>query len=563
MTSTGVSEPITSTPLLCGNTSLPVVSGGAVSPLYYSPTGVTSLKPFVFGASAATPTVPAFAKGASMTYGSTMRVFGDPALVCYGLDANGVHGPTPDVLRDQFEGVNYSPTLKTQFNSSVVLTTFHVPTSSTDFYGYTVDVSIPAKPANVDCASADCNFALLEGFDASIFDTAANADHSAGWCLASAGATSCPGTANAGGINLNYATFNTNGLPALTATGASVTTYHFVVKRFFRSGVTALPVSAGPVAIAALFSPFDFDENFIGDNVAVGYGNTPPAVVQSGDAWTLFSGKLGALAENTDSGALTFNITDFDTAETGLNLKAAVTLNLAGLQVPVTPTCTLTSSPGATPVNRTCTMDVNFASATWWDAFVDSPYKGQGNLFATDPGGVGASASIVATDAAGKSSAAVNVPIHVQSKVNSAPLVAFGGAMPSAPDSKQGGTSFPTYSCSVAADNCGGTFNVVEMGGLISALPGPAAAFDELISQTTDVNSVVCGQSGEQDAIFANQPVAQLSAPTSFDLLFQLKTPLVTGSSLCTITITDQMAAFPAGESAQISAKQFRIVVNP
>jgi hypothetical protein len=273
MTGTGVSEPIASTPVLCGNTSAPTVVYGQVSPIYYSPTGITSLSPFVFGASAAFPSVPAFAQGASMIYGSTMRVLGDPALVCYGLDANGVHSPTPGVLRDEFEGVNYSPTLKAQFNSSVVLTTFHVPTSGADFYGYTIDVSIPAKPANIDCAHADCNFALLEGFDTSLFDTNPNADHTAGWCLASAGATSCPGTANAGGINLNYATFNTNGLPALTATGASVTTYHFVVKRFFRFGVTALPVSGGPVAIAALFSPFDLDENFIGDNVAVGCGN--------------------------------------------------------------------------------------------------------------------------------------------------------------------------------------------------------------------------------------------------------------------------------------------------
>jgi hypothetical protein len=35
------------------------------------------------------------------------------------------------------------------------------------------------------------------------------------------------------------------------------------------------------------------------------------------------------------------------------------------------------------------------------------------------------------------------------------------------------------------------------------------------------------------------------------------------GSSLCTVTITDQMAAFPAGESAKTTAKQFRIVVSP
>jgi hypothetical protein len=566
-----VSEPITSTPLLCGNTSMPstLVNGG-VSPLYFSPTGVTSLNPFVFGASAANPTQPAFAVGANMIYGSTMRVVGDPALVCYGLDASGMHGPTPGVLRDEFEGVNYSPTLNVAFNSSVVLTTFHVPTSSTDFYGYTVDVSIPAKPANVDCTQADCNFALLEGFDSSIFDTAANADHSAGWCLASAGATSCPGTANAGGINLNYATFFTNGLPALTATGPSVTTYHFVVKRFFRSGVTALPVSDSPVAIAALFSPFDFDENFIGDNVSAGYGNTPPAVVQSGDTWTLFSGKLGALAENTDSGALTFNITDSDTPETGSNLRAAVTLNLAGLQVPVAPNCTLTSG-GGTPVNRTCTIDVNFADPNWWNASVDAAYQGQGNLFATDPGSVAASVSIVATDAANKSSAAVTLPIHVQSKVNSAPAVNMSAAFLPVADSFQANALIPTYTCSASANTCGSR-GYVAFPVAVTALPGPAAAFDELATQTTAVvayagagangGNVQCAS--ESGAIFQtnfNPLVLATAVANTYEMDFILTT--TAGSSLCTVTITDQMAAFPAGESAKTTAKQFRIVVSP
>ncbi|HET7065331.1 MAG TPA: hypothetical protein VFI49_13755 [Rudaea sp.] len=583
MTSTGVSEPITSTPLLCGDTSAPTVVYGQVSPLYYSPNGVTSLKPFVFGASATDPTTPASARGASMSFdGSTMRVLGDPALVCYGLDANGVNGPTPGVMRDQFEGPNYSPTQKISFNSSVVLTVFHVPTSPTDFYGYTIDVTIPQLPASyasmclppVGTGTApngiDCNFALIEGFDTSFFEASAGLATSGQWCLAPAGVQSCASPAPPGGttpafgdININYSNYAQTGI----SLGASIAPapakqFHFVAFRKFASNVTSLSAVTSPLVITALFSPFDLDENFIGDNVSAGYANSPPAVVQSGDAWTVFSGKLGALAENTDSGSLSFNITDSDTPETGSTLKADVTLNLAGLQIPVTPNCTLTSA-GGTPVNRTCTIDVNFADPNWWNASVGAAYQGQGNLFATDPGGVGASASIVAMDAAGKSSAAVNVPIHVQSKVNSAPLVAFGGVMPSAPDSKQGGTSYPTYSCSVAANNCGGTFNVVQMNGVISALPGPAAAFDELASQTTDVNSVVCGQSGEQDAIFVNQPVAELSAPTSFDLLFQLKTPLVTGSSLCTVTITDQMAVFPAGESAQISAKQFRIVVTP
>lgn len=564
-----VSEPVTSAPLLCGTTSAPsTYASQAVSPIYYGP---NSLQPFVFGASALTPTVPAAAPGASvMMSGSTMQVISDPALVCYGLDVNGVPGPTPGVMRDQFEGVNYSPTLNTSFNSSVVLTVFHVPTSSTDFYGYTVDVTIPARPANVNCSTMDCNFALLEGFDSSVFATNSGATHpDEGWCIGSAGSTACSSSTVEGGINLNYSTWANSVLPHLVASGASPASYRFVVKRYLASGVTSLPTSGGPVAIAALFSPFDFDENYIGDNVAVGYGNTPPAVVQSGDTWTTFSGKLGALAENTDSGSLTFNITDPDTAESGgQNLTATVTLNLGGLIVPATPVCSVISGSGA--ANRQCTLDINFADPNWWNASVDPSYDGLGNVFATDPGGASASASIVAKDSLGKVSALVSVPIHVQSKVNNPPLVS--ASLPAVADSFQGNALIPTFTCSVSANSCG-TRGFVDLPSVLTAAPGPAAAFDELASQTTAVVPYAGGDANggnvqcasESGTIFAtngNPLVGASSAANSYDANFFLNNPATVGSSLCTVTITDKMAAFPAGESAQTATKQFRVVVN-
>jgi len=570
-----VQEPLTANPLLCGTTSAPTTNQNLVSPIYYSPNGLPSATPFVFGAAPATPNTQAIAKGGSVSMlGSTMQLVGDPALVCYGLDANGVHGPTPGVMRDEFEGATYSPTLQTTFNSSVVLTVFHVPANSSDFYGYTVDVSIAAAPVGANCGVNDCNFALLEGFDSSVFATNSSATHpDEGWCIGSAGSTACTTSTVEGGININYSTWPNSFLPHLV-TGATPLSYRFVVKRYFAPGVTTLPASSAPLAIAALFSPFDMDENFIGDNVSAGYANSAPAVVQTDGTWTTFSGKLGALAENADSGALTFNITDFDTPETGSTLKAAVTLNLAGLQVPVTPNCTLTSAQGATPVNRTCTVDVNFADPNWWNASVDVAYQGQGNLFATDPGGVGASASIVATDAAGKSSAAVSVPVHVQSKVNSAPVVSISAALlPTLADSFQANALIPTYSCSTSANSCGSR-GFVDLFSAVSAKPGPAAAFDELATQTTAVTPYTgAGANGgnvqcatESGSIFPTNgnPLVQATAlANTYDMNFFLNNPATVGSSLCTVTITDQMAAFPAGESAQITAKQFRIVVNP
>ena len=137
--------------------------------------------------------------------------------------------------------------------------------------------------------------------------------------------------------------------------------------------------------------------------------------------------------------------------------------------------------------------------------------------------------------------------------------------MPSAIDANQGGASFPTYSCSVAANNCGATFHIVELDGLIAAIPGPAAAFDELASQTTAIASLNCGLLGENSPIFANVPIAQPTqgSSTNYDVLFQLTSPLTVGSSLCTVTITDQASGgFPNGETAKTSSSTFRVVVG-
>jgi len=578
-----VAEPTTATPLLCGNTSAPASAYAPISPIYYSPTGVGPQKPFVFGASAATPTVPAFALGASMAYGDTMQLVGDPSLVCYGLDANGVHGPTPHTFLDAFEGPQFSPATKTVLNSSVTLTVFHVPTSGSDYYGYAVDVNIPALPAGIaaTCAPAgtvDCNFALLEGFDTSVFST--NSGHSdEGWCIGSAPGTSCITSVVNGGININYSNW-TNGVVRLNA-DTGVHTFRFIVKRYFQSGVSAMPANGGPVAIAALFSPFDLEEPAIADNVSIGYGNTPPSVVQSGDAWSTFSSHLSTLAENTDSGVLAFNITDADTAEPGAGpfLRAAVTLNLNGLSVPVTPTCSVVAGSGA--ANRQCTLDVNFANPTWWDSAVSDTYKGQGNLFATDPGGVSASASIVVTDSLGKVGAPVSLPLHVASTVNSAPVVSINAPFALAVDPHDNG-SYPTYTCSVSAGagagGCGapGRGNIEPvLNGAVGALPGPAAAFDELFTQTTAVVPYVDPNDGFTNVNCVAEQATPVFVPSggpiaagsggSFNLDFVLPglAPVTSVSTLCTITITDAMASFPAGESPKTTARQFRIVVNP
>jgi len=570
---------VTATPLLCANTAVPTTSPAVlINSIYYSAHGSTGTSPlpFVFGASSTTPAVSMQAAGATQVGydGSQVQFAGDPldALVCYGLDANGVHRMTRDLFFSDFE-----PAV---FNSTAVVSVFHLPTNAADYYGYTIDVTIPPLPGGTSCSTngLGCNFALVEGYDTSVFATA-----NGQWCLAPAGAQSCfapppsGGTAPAyGNINLNYSNYPTTAFLAAPVVPALAKQYHFVAFRYFKQGVSALPASGAPVVMAALFSPLDLGENKLDDNVAVGnnqLANVAPGVVQDA-AYTTFVAKLASLQENTDSGALTFDISDPDTVEPngGPYLDATVNFNLPnGIKVPVTPNCTLNSTAGATPVNRSCTLNIALSKGSFWDASVDATYQGQFSNFATDvvdgtyAVGIAASAQIVVIDSAGKSSMPLSSAIHVNSIKNDPPIVTFGTAMPSMSDPKQSGTLYPTYSCSVSANSCGATFHVVDLVGVITLQPGPEAAFDELASQSTAVNDVQCGQLEEANPIFANAPVVTpiSGSQTNYDVTFQLIANVsATGSSLCKATFTDVMQAFPNGESAVTTDSYFRVVVN-
>jgi len=63
------------------------------------------------------------------------------------------------------------------------------------------------------------------------------------------------------------------------------------------------------------------------------------------------------------------------------------------------------------------------------------------------------------------------------------------------------------------------------------------------------VMDVQCGLSGENNPIFTNAPVVTQSAgsPTSYDVIFQLTSPPTAGSSLCSVSFTDQANSFPNG----------------
>lgn len=589
---------VTANPLLCANTAAATgATPTAIAPVYYSANGSvgTSPLPFVFGAASGSSATSAVAYGATnfLYNGNQVQFGGDPldALVCYGLDANGVHKLTRDLFADGFEVPGSDGLIG---NSTVTVSVFHLPAGApNNYYGYTVDVNIPSLPANLPAnetcgvGALDCDFALVEGYDTSVFEPSQG-----GWCLASAGAQSCPGQPTPGDINISYLNYGTTTSLTAPVGSAQALQAHFVVLRYFASGVTALPSSGAPVVMAALFSPLDLLENKLDDNVATGnntLANLAPSVSNDSTLGTA----LIALQENTDSGTLSFDITDPDTVESSGNLlSATVVLNLPnGIQVPVAADCsTLTSPAGQVPVNRTCTLDIPLNNATYWDASVASQYQGQFNDVATDTtngtyaSGVSAGVQIVVTDSAGKSSAPVSLPMHIFSSKNDAPVVTFDAVQwPSQLDANDNNT-YPTYTCSVGSNTCGtpdrGTIEVIPSANF-NAPPGPRAAFDELSTQITDLvpytdpndsfTNVQCTSEQATPVFVTNGgPIVAPATGSQFGLSFVISAtaPAAVVSTLCTVSLIDAMAGstpppFPNSESAAAAAQKFRIVVNP
>ena len=587
---------VTANPLLCGNTAAATgASPIGIMPIYYSANGSVgaSPQPFVFGAAAASPATSAIAYGATnVVYdGSQMRFGGDPldALVCYGLTTsdgvNFVHKVTRDLFADDFEAPGTSGILG---NSSVALNVIQLPTGANgNYYFYTIDVTIPPLPAGTDCNVLDCDFALIEGIDSSIFDTSNTISQ---WCLAQTGnPTACGptggGTPPVGGnININFSNYSAYGSSTFMRAPiapAPAKVLHFFVYRKLLTGVT-LPTSGAPVAMAALFSPRDLEENKLDDNVATG-NNTLANVAPSVTTDSTFTNAVAALQENTDSGTLTFTVSDPDSPESVGNLLTAnVTLNLpGGISVPVTPNCGLPTPITTLPVTRTCTIDIPLNNSTYWDTSVAAQYQGQFNDVATDitvgstnTSLASASIQIVATDAQGKNSSAVSTPVHIFSTKNDAPIVTVDtNQLP--PDS--GNNNYPTWTCSAGTTNSCGTAAgryLIYLTSALSGTPGPVAAFDELAAQTTAVVPYAGGDANggnvqcvlESGSIFTTNgnPIVAVSSGNSYDDSFQLTNPPTVGSALCTLTMADvESGGFPNSESAATAQSTFRIVVNP
>jgi len=263
---------VTATPLLCANTSPPNLSPSVtLDATYYSEMGVSNVpaRPFVFGAASISPETSVSAQGITqISYdGELIQFSGDPldSLVCYGLDSRGAHKVTRNLFNGDFEPTN--------FNSSLTVSVFHLPASAGDWYGYTIDITIPPLPAGTNCGpnGLDCNFALIEGYDTSVFAT-----ENGQWCLAPTGAQTCispppiGGSAPAyGDIRIDYSNYDASASLSAPIAPEPAKQYHFVALRYLRTGVSS-PPSGVPLVIASLFSPLDLEENELNDNVAVG-----------------------------------------------------------------------------------------------------------------------------------------------------------------------------------------------------------------------------------------------------------------------------------------------------
>jgi hypothetical protein len=594
---------VTANPLLCGNTAAATgASPTGITPVYYSAYGSVGAlpQPFVFGAAAATPTVSSVAYGATnLVYnGSQVQFGGDPldALVCYGLASSDgvtfVRKTTRDLFADDFEVPGSSGILG---NSSVALNVIQLPNAgNNNYYFYTIDVTIPPLPAGTDCNVLDCDFALLEGYDTSVLDPSSTSSQ---WCLAqTSNPTACGPSGGGtppvgGGININFSNYSTFGSATFLRAPiapAPAKVLHFYVYRKLLTGVT-LPASGAPVVMAALFSPRDLEENKLDDNVATGnntLANAAPIV--SDDA--AFTTAVSQLSEAADSASLSFTIQDPDSSQGSGTLSATANLTIAGqVNVMLPVSC---SAPSGNPLASTCSLTVPLGSDPGgiWDTACGtldpnpvSPPSTCYLDFATDPGNVAANMQIVVTDALGKPSQPVTVPVVISSSDNDAPVISFdANLLPATLDSNDSAT-YPTWTCSVSgspAPACGTSSHGiidVTITSVLDALPSPISAFDELSAQSTAVvpysdpndsyTDVQCTKE-QADAVFATNggPVVSAGTGTAYGMNFWLPAtaPTSTVSALCILTMTDvESGGFPNSESAATAQSTFRIVVNP
>lgn len=516
-----------SQPFLCGSTGTPATNAANKIDVTF-PGANPGQGNFLFGALSSSAQVPQPGLGAWTFSPASGLVIGtsDPTLVCYSLDATGARKMTPDLFLDTFETPDP--------DASVRISVAQLPTAANFYsYQYFIDVAIP-----VVSTTQATSFRLRDGYDSSVFTP------NTYYCDVPAGTTSCPGATTSGNVDVAIP------VPANTAYRR-----RFIVQRQIPNTAT-LPSSGAPLVLSALFGPPGLERR-LDNNVAQGFA----AISDMAPVVNTSATDLSGISEGQSKLGVSFTVTDDTSEQPGQLLGATVSIDFNGTTVSGPADCTTVSgsAPMSAPVTRTCTFDVVTPSAN---------FATDGATAGTFANGVSASVNIVATDRLGQASAPASLPLHVASADNDAPVFTlFATAVPDPQNN-----NMPTITCSLAdtlTQPCLGSFSDSFVTGVA---PGPADAADELASQRAIMvlnssgmqgGNTYCSLDANSAQIFGLNGGPKLARDSVVNANFNLTYALSgsVGSAKCTVVMIDG-DTFPAGQSAKVTQKDFRIVVT-
>lgn len=522
----GASQTIvrTQVPVLCGSnrdTATPTQYKNGINPQF---AGIYPGGDFKFGALTSGAQSAVDGIGFWNYRPNGLAVQADLTTHCYVLDAHGVRKASPGLFSDTFDG---APAVDASVTTSVAA----LPSFSSSYYTYYVDVRIPAELANTW-------YRVRDGFDSSVFSYGGN---SARYCEVAIGVTQC---------NLSDMVtipVNVDVLGKVPATGGVAR--RFIVQRLLNGNATLPADTSLPLTMAALFVDEGRDDN-LANNVSVGYSqlsDLSPTIIAA-------TNLVPNLAEGTGATNLSFTLTD-DTVESGpQQLNAAVTIDFNGTLVPATNvSCSQLETPqSGEAVRRTCRFDIPSFDP---DFATDADPVAAG----TYAPNVHAAVLITATDVRGQQSTKT-VPFHVVSADNDPPSFTLSSLMEEyAPNGKT-----PTLLCSLSSQQLPAQCAGVIADFVNQLRPGPARAFDENATQGVFLGTFTGNRlSCTGTSIFSSNLADGLQSPryifngSHIDLDYRLNGTL--GTAECSVAAADYN--FPLTQIGNSRFTTFRITV--
>jgi hypothetical protein len=523
----GASQTIvrTQVPVLCGSnrdTAAPVQYKNGINPQF---AGISSGGDFKFGALTNGAQSAVDGIGFWNYRPNGLAVQAELTTHCYVLDAHGAHKASAGLFSDTFDG---APAVDPSITTSVAV----LPSFSSSYYTYYVDVRIPAELAGMF-------YRVRDGFDSSVFAFGGQASR---YCEVAIGVTQC---------NLSDMVtipVNVDVLGKVPPTGGVAR--RFIVQRMLNGSATLPADVTLPLTMAALFVEDGRDDN-LANNVSVGraqLSDLAPTIIAA-------SNLVPNLAEGTGATNLSFTLTD-DTVESGPQLlNAAVTIDFNGTLVPATNvSCSQLDTPqSGEAVRRTCRFDIPSFDP---DFATDADPAAAGNYAPN----VHAAVLITATDVRGQQSTKT-VPFHVVSGDNDPPSFTLSSLMEEFP--ANGKT--PTLLCSLSSQQLPAQCAGVIADFVNDLRPGPARAFDENAAQGVFLGTFAGNRlSCTGTSIFSSNLADGLQSPryifngSHIDLDYRLNGTL--GTAECSVAAADYN--FPSTQTGNSRFTTFRITVT-